>query len=95
MSHDPKISHAPASIDGLLRQANTDALKNGVDERTLALALEANQRMIEYADELIESLQEETPNPQSTSVLLKTNGKGIKFKNIDDAANFIAGWKEW
>lgn len=84
MSHDPRTC-APISIDRELMRLNADLLRTGADPRTIAIALEANQRALDYMDELAE--REEPDRP----VLVKVNGTKIKFADADGLANWIAG----
>jgi hypothetical protein len=57
----------------------------GLSARTLALAVECNQRYLEYLDGLLDNI-----NSIDFSVTVQTDGKRIKFKNIDAMAEWMA-----
>ena len=84
------IPHAPASIEELLLDAN-GSIGEGADARTLAMAIEANQQVMELYDALIDNLD----GQDDEAVTIQANGLTVKFPDIDKAANFVARWKEW
>jgi len=86
MSQDPQISSAQTLlIDRELMRLNADLLREGADARTVAIALEANQRALDYMDELAE--REEPARP----VVVKVDGTKVRFADSDGLANWIAG----
>ena len=84
------IPHAPPSIEDLLRDAN-QSIGEGSDARTLALAIEANQQVMELYDALIDNLD----GQDDEVVTVQANGLTVKFPDIDKVTNFVARWKEW
>jgi hypothetical protein len=90
MSPAPQTSRSPDSIDTLLRQANAEIVTNGADDRTRAQAIEANQRMMEYMDDLADDLP-----PLDKSVTVRCNGVTMRFADTDKMAAWLSGWKDW
>jgi hypothetical protein len=70
--------------------SNAQVIASGADERTVAQAIEANQQMMEYMDELMD-----TPRALDTSVTVRAHGVTMKFPNETAMAEWLSKWKEW
>jgi len=73
-------------IDETIKKINSiveNMGENGeLSERALAIAIECNQRYIEYLDDLLDSVH------VSGDITVSVDGKKIKFQN----ANSMAAW---
>lgn len=80
------------TLDQQLQQANAGAyaaIDGGyADPRLLALAVEANQRYIEYLEE-VQAMPRFDP-----SVTVKVDGSTIRFENDQQFAEWLAGRME-
>lgn len=74
------------SLENLLSNVvkNTDL----INPRSKAITLEAYQRYIEYLDEILEN-----PPSFDESVIVKVEGKAIKFPNSEALAEFLMEMK--
>jgi sulfur carrier protein ThiS len=79
------IQQTIAQINLLVNQMNETGKP---DKRVLAIAAEANQRYIEYLDEL-----ETTAKPCPAEVVVEVDGETIKFQNIQDVATWLTTQK--
>jgi predicted RNA-binding protein Jag len=75
-------------IDETIKNMNSIVEKMSEDgelsERALAIAVECNQRYIEYLDDLLDTIH------VNSNVTVYVDGKKIKFQNADSMAAWIA-----
>lgn len=76
----------PIPIDVQVKQIVNNVLQNeSPSSREIAVALEANQRYIDYLDWLKDNIP-----PQDESIVIEVNGMRIKFQNTDDFSNWLS-----
>jgi hypothetical protein len=84
------MSHAQIASNVPILERLLDDVMDCVDlgnPRSRAIAIEANQRYIEYLDELRDVI---LSTCLDESVTIKIDGKSIRFETVNKLANFLA-----